>query len=235
MVMSPTRRWPGVVGCHGGQVQLAFYHPAAVMPHIKSGKFVCTRVSSARRSAAAPTFHDCRAGFGEFDLVAGSCFTRRLTLHRCWHGCATRWARSLWQPEVRAKLQVQGLELPAFKPTNWQPSAGPKWPGGPNSSNAQALRSTSPTDSPFPSPQTLRRQALPNSPAATFSQCHRCRRRRAARSRRQRPGGAPLRIGSTLMLTGPLSATAPDPQAGGRNLRGTAEQARGCWAARWMD
>jgi tripartite-type tricarboxylate transporter receptor subunit TctC len=55
----------------GGQVQFMFYHPAAVLPHIKAGKLRALGCSGARRSAAAPDVPTLQEqGVPEFDLVA---------------------------------------------------------------------------------------------------------------------------------------------------------------------
>ena len=55
----------------GGQVQFMFYHPAAVLPHVKAGKLRALGCSSARRSAAAPDVPTLQEqGVAEFDLVA---------------------------------------------------------------------------------------------------------------------------------------------------------------------
>jgi tripartite-type tricarboxylate transporter receptor subunit TctC len=55
----------------GGQVQFMFYHPAAVLPHIKAGKLRALGCSSARRSAVAPDVPTLQEqGVAEFDLVA---------------------------------------------------------------------------------------------------------------------------------------------------------------------
>jgi tripartite-type tricarboxylate transporter receptor subunit TctC len=55
----------------GGQVQFMFYHPAAVLPHIKAGKLRALGCSGARRSAAAPDVPTLQEqGVAEFDLVA---------------------------------------------------------------------------------------------------------------------------------------------------------------------
>ena len=54
-----------------GQVQFMFYHPAAVLPHIKAGKLRALGVSSARRSIAAPDVPSIAEQTGsDFDLVA---------------------------------------------------------------------------------------------------------------------------------------------------------------------
>ena len=54
-----------------GQVQFMFYHPAAVLPHIKAGTLRAIGVSSARRSAAAPEVPTMiEQGVAGFDLVA---------------------------------------------------------------------------------------------------------------------------------------------------------------------
>jgi tripartite-type tricarboxylate transporter receptor subunit TctC len=55
----------------GGQVQFMFYHPAAVLPHIKAGKLRALGCSAARHSAAAPDVPTLQEqGVAEFDLVA---------------------------------------------------------------------------------------------------------------------------------------------------------------------
>ena len=55
----------------GGQVQFMFYHPAAVMPHIKSGKLRALGASGAKRSVAAPEVATLQEqGLPDFDLVA---------------------------------------------------------------------------------------------------------------------------------------------------------------------
>jgi tripartite-type tricarboxylate transporter receptor subunit TctC len=52
-------------------VQFMFYHPAAVLPHIKAGKLRALGCSGARRSAAAPDVPTLQEqGVAEFDLVA---------------------------------------------------------------------------------------------------------------------------------------------------------------------
>ncbi|MFO1328836.1 MAG: tripartite tricarboxylate transporter substrate-binding protein [Rubrivivax sp.] len=55
----------------GGQAAFMFYHPAAVLPHMKSGKLRALGASSARRSAAAPEVPTLQElGVSDFDLVA---------------------------------------------------------------------------------------------------------------------------------------------------------------------
>jgi tripartite-type tricarboxylate transporter receptor subunit TctC len=54
-----------------GQVQFMFYHPAAVLPHMKAGKLRALGASSAQRSAAAPDVPTISEQVnGDFDLVA---------------------------------------------------------------------------------------------------------------------------------------------------------------------
>ncbi len=54
-----------------GQVQFMFYHPAAVMPHIRAGKLRALGVSSAKPSQAAPDVRPIAEQTGsDFDLVA---------------------------------------------------------------------------------------------------------------------------------------------------------------------
>lgn len=53
-----------------GQVQFMFYHPAAVMPHVRSGRLRVLGVSSQRRSAAVDVAPLMEQGMGDFDVVA---------------------------------------------------------------------------------------------------------------------------------------------------------------------
>jgi len=96
-----------------GNVQFMFYHPAAVMPHIRSGKLRALGVSSAKRSVSAPDVPTLvEQGVAGFDLVAWFMLyaqadvpTAQLDRLRA----ATRLV--LNQPEVREKLAAQGVEL----------------------------------------------------------------------------------------------------------------------------
>ncbi|MEJ5989785.1 tripartite tricarboxylate transporter substrate binding protein [Ramlibacter sp. PS3R-8] len=101
-----------------GQVQFMFYHPAAVMPHVKGGKLRALGVSSAKRTAAAPDVPTVtEQGFGEFDLVAwfmlyAPAATPAPVLARLRDAVA----QAVANPEVKAKLAAQGLEVPLLKP-----------------------------------------------------------------------------------------------------------------------
>jgi len=96
-----------------GNVQFMFYHPAAVLPHIRAGKLRALGVSGAKRSAAAPEVPTLvEQGVPDFDLVAwfmlyapaGVPDAQRDRLRE-----ATR--QVLAQPGVREKLALQGVEL----------------------------------------------------------------------------------------------------------------------------
>ena len=101
-----------------GQTQFMFYHPAAVMPQVKAGKLRALGVSSAKRTAAAPDVPTItEQGFGEFDLVAwfmlyAPAATPAPVLARLRDAVA----QAVANPEVKAKLAAQGLEVPALKP-----------------------------------------------------------------------------------------------------------------------
>lgn len=100
-----------------GQAHFMFYHPAAVLPHIRSGKLRALGVSSAKRTAAAPDVPTiAEQGAGEFDLVAWFMLyapsgTPAPVLAKL-RGAVTH---VVSQPEVRAKLAAQGLEVPALQ------------------------------------------------------------------------------------------------------------------------
>lgn len=102
-----------------GNVQFMFYHPAAVLPHIRAGKLRALGVSSARRSAAAPDVPTLiEQGVAGFDLVAWFMLyapadmpaAQRERLRE-----ATRQVLAL--PEVRDKLAAQGVELSEMNAT----------------------------------------------------------------------------------------------------------------------
>ena len=116
----------------GGQVQFMFYHPAAVLPHIKSGKLRALGASSAKRSAAAPDVPTLiEQGVAEFDLVAwfmmyAPAATPAPVLARLREATA----QTLASPEIAAKLGAQGLELRNMKPdelTSFGRSEITKW------------------------------------------------------------------------------------------------------------
>jgi tripartite-type tricarboxylate transporter receptor subunit TctC len=101
----------------GGQVQFMFYHPAAVLPHMKTGKLRALGASSAKRSAAAPELPTLQEqGVTDFDLVAwfmayAPAATPAPVLARLREAAA----QTLANPETAAKLTAQGLELRAMR------------------------------------------------------------------------------------------------------------------------
>ncbi len=99
-----------------GQVQFMFYHPAAALPHIKSGKLRALGVSSAKRSAAAPEVAAIAESGFDFDLVAwfmvyAPSATPSPVLARLREAAAL----TLAAPDVAGKLKGQGLELSAMR------------------------------------------------------------------------------------------------------------------------
>lgn len=102
-----------------GNVQFMFYHPAAVLPHIRAGKLRALGVSSARRSAAAPEVPTLvEQGVAGFDLVAWFMLYAPAEMPAAQRerlGEATR--QVLAQPEVRDKLAAQGVELSEMNAT----------------------------------------------------------------------------------------------------------------------
>jgi len=95
-----------------GEVQFMFYHPAAVLPHVKAGKLRAIGVSSKERSIAAPDVPSiAEQTNSEFDLVAwfmlyapaGTPEPAMATLKKAA-------AIALADPELSAKLKAQGVE-----------------------------------------------------------------------------------------------------------------------------
>ncbi|MDC7788900.1 tripartite tricarboxylate transporter substrate binding protein [Rhodoplanes sp. TEM] len=103
----------GLTDLMAGQVQFMFYHPAAVMPHVRSGALKAIAVSSARRSAAAPDVPTMvEQGFPSFDLVAwfvlyAPAGTPEPVLARL----RDTTARVLTGAEVSGQLRAQGVEM----------------------------------------------------------------------------------------------------------------------------
>ncbi len=99
-----------------GQVPYMFYHPAAVMAHIKAGKLRALGASSAKRSAAAPDVSTlAEQGYPDFDLVAwfmlyAPAATPAPVLARLREASGLAMAST----EVNVKLAAQGLELRAM-------------------------------------------------------------------------------------------------------------------------
>jgi tripartite-type tricarboxylate transporter receptor subunit TctC len=95
-----------------GQVQFMFYHPAAVLPHMKAGKLRALGASSAKRSAAAPEVPALQEqGVADFDLVAwfmvyAPAKTPEPQLARLREALQ----RALAKPDVAAKLLELGVE-----------------------------------------------------------------------------------------------------------------------------
>jgi tripartite-type tricarboxylate transporter receptor subunit TctC len=101
-----------------GQAQFMFYHPAAVMPQVRAGKLRALGVSSAKRTSAAPDVPTItEQGYGDFDLVAwfmlyAPAGTPAPVLAK-WREAVNQ---AVANPEVKAKLVAQGLEVPTLKP-----------------------------------------------------------------------------------------------------------------------
>ena len=102
----------------GGQVQFMFYHPAAVMPHIKSGKLRALGVSSGKRSSAAPDVPTiAEQGYGDFDLVPWfMLYAPAATAAPVLARLRDAVNQAIAHPDVKARLSAQGLELRSLKP-----------------------------------------------------------------------------------------------------------------------
>jgi tripartite-type tricarboxylate transporter receptor subunit TctC len=101
-----------------GQPLFMFYHPAAVMPHIKAGKLRALGASSAQRSAAAPDVPTLQEqGVADFDLVAwfmlyATVATPQPVLAKLREAAA----RALANPALKEHLAGQGIETQPMNP-----------------------------------------------------------------------------------------------------------------------
>lgn len=95
-----------------GQVQFMFYHPIAVLPHIKSGKLRALGTSGAQRSASVPDLPTIAEQTGsDFDLVAWfMMYTPAATPAPVLQKLRDAATAALTNPDVMAKLQGQGVE-----------------------------------------------------------------------------------------------------------------------------
>jgi tripartite-type tricarboxylate transporter receptor subunit TctC len=101
-----------------GQVHFMFYHPAAVMPHIQSGRLRALGASGSQRSSAAPDVVPiAEQGYSDFDLVAwfmlyAPAATPAPVVARLRRASED----ALQAAEVKAKLAGQGVEARSMKP-----------------------------------------------------------------------------------------------------------------------
>lgn len=100
----------------GGNVQFMFYHPAAVLPHIRAGKLRALGASSAKRSAAAPDVPTlAEQGVADFDLVAWFMLYAPASMPAAQRDTLRDATQAvLAQAEVREKLSAQGIESAAM-------------------------------------------------------------------------------------------------------------------------
>jgi tripartite-type tricarboxylate transporter receptor subunit TctC len=101
-----------------GQVQFMFYHPAAVMPHIKAGKLRALGASGKQRSAVAPdVLPIAEQGYPDFDLVAWFVlYAPAATPAPVVARLRAAADQAMSSSEVRSKLGAQGVELRSMKP-----------------------------------------------------------------------------------------------------------------------
>ncbi len=97
----------------GGQVQLSFQAPIAVIPHIKSGKLKAIAITGKNRSAVlphVPTFAE--AGLPDFTVVGGwfGILAPAATPAHIIDKLSTEIARILAAPDTRERIVAQGMD-----------------------------------------------------------------------------------------------------------------------------
>jgi len=125
-----------------GQVGYMFYHPAAVLPHMKSGKLRAIGASSARRSAAAPDVPALQElGVADFDLVAWfMLYAPARTPEPVMARLRDALQKALARPDVAAKLGELGIEARTLAPaelTAFAQAEVQRWAEGVKRSGAQ--------------------------------------------------------------------------------------------------
>lgn len=104
-----------------GQVQFMFYHPAAVLSHVKAGKLRAIGVSSSQRSSAAPDVASiAEQTKSEFDLVAwfmmyAPAGTPAPVMAKLKKAADV----ALADPDLAAKLKTQALSQAESQPGIW--------------------------------------------------------------------------------------------------------------------
>ena len=103
-----------------GQTQFMFYHPAAVLPHIKAGKLRALGASGAQRSASAPDVPTIAEQIGsDFDLVAWfMAYAPAATPAPILVKLRDAVGAALVKPDVAAKLSAQGIEKSDVAPND---------------------------------------------------------------------------------------------------------------------
>ncbi|MEJ8826516.1 tripartite tricarboxylate transporter substrate binding protein [Variovorax humicola] len=96
-----------------GNVDFMFYHPTAVLQHIKSGKLRALGVSSAERSKAAPDVPTlAEQGLAGFDLVAWfALYAPAATPAPALERLRAVANDTLMDPDTQSRLAVQGVEV----------------------------------------------------------------------------------------------------------------------------
>ena len=125
-----------------GQPLFMFYHPAAVMPHIKSGKLRALGASSVKRSAAAPEVPTLmEQGVADFDLLAWfMLYAPAATPQPVLLKLREAAAQVLATPSLKERLAGQGIEtrpMSAPEMTEFASRETAKWAEAVRKSGAQ--------------------------------------------------------------------------------------------------